>query len=201
MRCAGYVRRVGRAPRAFAAGEYYHVGARGNNGEAIVRDDIDRIDFLRWYARIAHRARWRALAYVLMDNHYHFVIRCGESGLSAGVQQLNCGFARRINCRHGRTGHLFRQRFYGGWIKSDDHLREVCRYVVLNPVRAGLCGRPEDWAWSSHRACVDAELAPDFLAVSELLELFDARPGPARAAYETFVAAGRRLVSDTVTQV
>lgn len=192
---------MGRAQRAFAAGEYYHVGARGNNGEAIVRDDIDRIEFLRWYSRVAHRARWRALAYVLMDNHYHFVMRCGEAGLSSGVQLLNSGFARRINRRHGRTDHLFRQRFYGAWIKTDEHLREVCRYVVLNPVRAGRCAWPEEWAWSSYRACIDSELAPDFLAVSELLELFDSRPGPARAAYRAFVAAGDGSVSDTVTQV
>ena len=82
-----------RRPRAFGTGEWYHVGARGNNGEAIVRDDLDRMTFVRWYARIAHRERWRALAYVVMDNHYHFVLRCDDAGLSRGMQLLNCGFA------------------------------------------------------------------------------------------------------------
>src|SRR5207244_2969280 len=101
-----YRRHMPRKPRAFEAGAYYHVGSRGNNGEAIVRDDIDRMEFSRWYARVANTERWGVLAYVLMDNHYHFVVRSDESGLSRGMQLLNCGFTRRINRRHGRDGHL-----------------------------------------------------------------------------------------------
>jgi len=190
-----------RRPRAFGTGEWYHVGARGNNGEAIVRDDLDRMTFVRWYARIAHRERWRALAYVVMDNHYHFVLRCDDAAPSRGMQLLNCGFARRMNRRHDRTDHLFKQRFYAKWIQTDEHLREACRYVVLNPVRAGLCKRPEDWRWSSYRATAGLEHAPEFLAVSELLQLFAATPQAARHAYTDYVAAGHVQVSDTVTEV
>jgi hypothetical protein len=117
------------------------------------------------------------------------------------MQLLNCGFARRMNRRYGRTGHLFRQRFYGGPIKDDAHLLEACRYIVLNPVRAGICKEPEEWLWSSYRATAGLDFAPEFLAVPGLLGLFHLRPEEARKAYVRFVAAARRQVSDTVTEV
>jgi putative transposase len=63
-------------------------------------------------------------------------------------------------------------------------------HIVLNPVRAGICKRPEDWPWSSYRACAGLDLAPDLLAVGDLLALFGSRPAQAQAAYRAFVAAG-----------
>ena len=188
---------MARRLRIFEPGAYYHVAARGNNGEPIVRDDLDRLDFLRWLSRIVFENRWRVITYCLMTNHYHLLMRATEVGFATGMQLLNCGHARRMNRKHGRTGHLFRNHYSWWPIESDEHLHEAVRYIVLNPVRAGICMAPEQWHWSSYRAAVDLEHPPDFLALGDLLALFGASPARARVAFRDFVAAGDVQVSDT----
>ena len=173
----------------------YHVTTRGNNREQVVWDDRDRAILLAAIDQAARRYGWIVLAYCLMTNHFHLVVQVPLGGLSEGMRLLNGGFARRMNARHGRVGHLFQNRFGATQIKRDSHLREACRYVVLNPVRAGLCKRPEEWRWSSYRACVGFELAPPFLAVDALLGLFGTRPRQARREYRAFVRDGRVRVS------
>ena len=188
---------MARRLRIFEPGAYYHVAARGNNGEPIVRDDLDRLDFLRWLSRIVFENRWRVITYCLMTNHYHLLMRATEVGFATGMQLLNCGHARRMNRKHGRTGHLFRNHYSWWPIESDEHLHEAVRYIVLNPVRAGICTAPEQWHWSSYRAAVDLEHPPDFLALGDLLALFGASPARARVAFRDYVAAGDVQVSDT----
>jgi hypothetical protein len=114
------------------------------------------------------------------------------------MQQLNAGFSRRMNAIYDRTGkgHLFKQRFHDEPINSEAHLLEVCRYIVLNPVMAGVCERPEDWPWSSYRASAGLAFAPAFLTVDEFLGLFGTRPGQARMAYREFVQDGLVRWSD-----
>jgi REP element-mobilizing transposase RayT len=148
-----------------------------------VRDDLDRLDFLRWLSRIVSTERWRLLVFCLMTNHYHLLLRAGETGFARGMQFLNCGHARRMNRKHGRNGHLFRNHYSWRPVESDEHLLEVIRYILLNPVRAGICATPEDWRWSSYRATADLELPPDFLALSDLLTIFGTTPSVARAAF------------------
>jgi putative transposase len=168
----------------------YHVGSRGNNGETMFRDAVDRMDWLRRFAKVAMKYRWVGWSYCLMGNHFHFLVQIPHGGLSRGMQELNTGYSIRTNKRHGRTGHLVRNRFYSRLIESESHLLEVCRYIVLNPVRAGLCPAPDDWPWSSYRATVGVELAHPFLQVDRILGLFGKSPNAARAAYRDFVRAG-----------
>jgi REP-associated tyrosine transposase len=183
--------------RIFEPGAYYHLAARGNNGERIVRDDLDCLDFLRRLSRVVFEQNWRVVTYCLMTNHYHLLMRPAEQGFAAGVQLLNCGHARTMNRKHGRTGHLFRNHYSWWPVESDEHLLEAVRYVVLNPVRAGICTSPDQWRWSSYRAAVDLEHPSDFLALGDLLCLFGATPAKARVAFRDFVAAGHGSVSDT----
>jgi REP element-mobilizing transposase RayT len=190
---------MARRPRIFEPGAYYHVAARGNNGEPIVRNDLDRLDFLRWLSRIVFDYRWRIVTYCLMTNHYHLLMRATEGGFARGMQLLNSGHARRMNRKHGRTGHLFRNHYSWWPVESDEHLLEAVRYIVLNPVRAGICAKPEQWPWSSYRAAVDLEHPPDFLELGELLGIFGTNPERARVAFRDFVAAGDVPVSDTWT--
>ena len=188
---------MARRPRIFEPGAYYHVAARGNNGEAIVRNDFDRLDFLRWLSRIVFDYRWRVVTYCLMTNHYHLLMRATEGGFDRGMQLLNSGHARRMNRKHGRTGHLFRNHYSWWPVESDEHLHEAVRYIVLNPIRAGICTKPEEWPWSSYRAAVDLEHPADFLALGELHGIFGTSPARARVAFRDFVAAGHGQVSDT----
>ena len=132
-----------------------------------------------------------------MGNHFHFLVQIPHGGLSRGMQVLNTGYSVRTNKRHGRTGHLVRNRFYSELVEDETHLMEAIRYIVLNPVRAGLCQSPADWPWSSYRACAATELAHPFLAVDRVLGLFGTRPAAARAEFRAFVREGHVQVSDT----
>jgi putative transposase len=174
----------------------YHLTSRGNDRRTIFRDDFDRRAFVGRLSRSALKHRWIVLAYCLMTNHYHLVVSAPYGGMSGGMQELNGGFSRRTNNRHGRSGHLFQNRFSVTAISRDAHLLEACRYVVLNPIRAQICTRPEDWPWSSYGACAGLELAPRFLAVDELLALFGRHPREARRNYAGFVAEGHVQASD-----
>ncbi len=197
---AGYDRVVARSPREEEPGGYYHVGARGNCGQRIFGDAADSRFFLVSLARCVRRHHWICLAYCLMTNHFHLVVRVADAGLACGMQELISGYSRQTNRRYGRSDHLFRQRYFSTHLERHEHLLEACRYVVLNPVRARLCSSPEEWNWSSYRACAGVSFAPGFLATDELLSLFGRTPRLARASYCDFVAAALPAVSDAVTE-
>jgi putative transposase len=196
-----YGQRVTTPRRDETPGAVYHVTTRGDNQEPIFRDDADRIAFLWMLGRVGRKYRWTGLAYCLMGNHYHLLLQIPFGGLSAGMDVLNGGYARRTNARYARSGHVFGRRFYSSLIENDQHLLAACRYIVLNPIRASLCSRPEEWRWSSHRACAGLELANSFLATDELLKLFATEPGRARASYCSFVQEGHGPAAATVTGV
>jgi putative transposase len=185
---------VAREPRIEVPGGVYHVSSRGNRGCRIYETDGERRVFLSLLSRVSRRHRWLCHAYCLMSNHYHLLIKIDQGGLSAGMQALNGHFACFVNSRHGYEGHLFRNRFWSDLIEEESHLLEACRYIVLNPLRAGLRETPEEWQWSSYRACAGLEFGPSFLAVAELLRLFGRSPTPARRAYRQFVRDGMRGV-------
>jgi REP element-mobilizing transposase RayT len=171
-------------------GGYYHLSTRGNNRRAIFADDFDRSTFLSHLGRLAGKYDWRVLSYCLMSNHYHLIVQLGDLGMSDCMCDLNGGYALTYNQRHGRANHLFGRRYWDALISSESHLLECCRYVVLNPVRAGICTHPDDWPWSSYSATVGRAFPPPFLASDDLLELFGSRPDVARANYRRFVREG-----------
>jgi putative transposase len=169
---------------------YYHVTVCGNDGRALFHYQADARNFLARMTEIACRHDWICLAYCLMTNHYHLLLRApaGAPSLSRGMQKLNGDYSRAQNRRYGHKHHLFRNRFGTTPVARDAHLLEACRYVVLNPVRAGLVDHPADWPWSSYRASAGLDLAPRVLALGELLGLFAADPTAAARAYRDFVA-------------
>ncbi|MDQ2984434.1 MAG: transposase [Actinomycetota bacterium] len=180
---------MGHPPRIVEPDGYYHVTAVGNDGRTIYPSPDDARSFLDRLARAVRRYDWVCLTHCLMTNHYHLLLRlpAGGPSLSRGMQELNGHYSRATNKRYGRKHHLFRNRFGARHITTEKHLLEACRYIVLNPVRAGLVAHPADWPWSSYTACANDRLAPAFLARDELLRLFDDDARRARRAYREFV--------------
>jgi putative transposase len=157
----------------------------------VYEDDFERRVFLKLLSLVTRRFDWVCHSFCLMSNHFHLLIQLElGGGLSAGMQLLNGSFARFSNRRHGNVGHLFRNRFWSEELVDDAHLLETARYVVLNPVRAGICDQPEQWPWSSYRACAGLDFAPGFLAERRHLRLFGTKPSAARSAYCEFVRDG-----------
>ena len=146
-----------------------HVTSRGNERRAIFRSDRDRRTFLTLLEQAATRFGWSVTAYVLMTNHFHLVIQTPEPNLSRGMQWLNGTYAARFNQRHQRAGHLFQGRFHAFLVEKEAYFAELLRYVVLNPVRAKMVERPEDYRWSSYRATAGLEAAPPWLDVASAL--------------------------------
>jgi REP element-mobilizing transposase RayT len=131
---------------------YFHVYARGVADTAIFRDDEDRRSFLALLVRTSRRHGWELHALCLMTTHYHAVLEAARGHLSAGMQWLNGVYAQTFNKRYGRHGHLFGARYGARAIESEEYLARACDYIVLNPVRAGLCEGAADWPWSATRS-------------------------------------------------
>jgi putative transposase len=140
-----------RVPRSALDDGYFHVTMRGVDGTDIYLDTEDRRTFVALFASAVRRHGWDMHTVCLMTNHYHLVLDVTVERLSQGMQWLNGAYAQIFNGRWGRRGHLFGARFHSKPIEDDDQLVSTCRYVMWNPVRAGLCERPEDWPWSASR--------------------------------------------------
>src|SRR4051794_30944982 len=164
---------------------YYHVGTRGNFGRRLFNDDGERELFLELYNRWSLKFGWRTLAWVLMDNHHHFLVHLVDGDLTTGMRVLHSGFARRMNTKYDQTrkGHMVRHCYYAGRLDTEDVIKRVARYIDLNPVRAGICADPSEWAWSSYRATLDHTAPRPFHHPYDLLAFFDDEPQVARATY------------------
>jgi REP element-mobilizing transposase RayT len=165
-------------------GGIYHVTARGNARAAIFRDEQDYRVLRDVVSKTVEQHRWRCHSYCLLPNHYHFLVETPEPNLGRGMLVLNGTYARRFNWRYQRYGHVFQGPYGAVLIEDDDHLLEVCRYIALNPVRAGLVRRPGDWPWSSYCALAGLAEAPAFLHVDLAHSLLGGASG-----YRDFVAA------------
>lgn len=171
-------------------GALYHITARGNAQQSIFLDDTDRQKFLRLLGREIQQQHWRCYGYCLMGNHYHLVIETPEGNLSHGLKRLHGTYTQWFNRRHQRVGHVLQGRFKSLLVDKESYLQELCRYVVLNPVRANMVSEAGAWAWSSYRAIVGTQEVPDWLDVAAVLALFDNEQARARRAYRQFVTDG-----------
>ena len=171
-------------------GALYHVTSRGNERKPIFKDDTDRELFLDILSHVTDRFNWLCHAYCLMDNHYHLVIETPDGNLSKGMRQLNGVYTQAFNRRYNRVGHLFQGRFKGILVQKDSHFLEVCRYVVLNAVRAKAVKHPRDWAWSSYRATAGQAAIPTCVTAEELLSHFGQRRIGAQEKYREYVSEG-----------
>jgi REP element-mobilizing transposase RayT len=150
---SGDRKEMGRPPRPTAAG-LYHVAARGHGEERLFRDTADYSRFEQEVHAITRDGAVICLAASALTTHYHLLLEAGHGVLPAAMQRLNQRYARAYNARYGRRGHAFADRYLCVPVESDEQLLSAFRYVVRNPVEAGLCASPSDWTWSSYPAAI-----------------------------------------------
>jgi REP element-mobilizing transposase RayT len=177
------------------AGALYHVTARGDRREEIYLDDEDRVGYLELLGEVCARFNWTVHAYCLMTNHYHLIVETPDGNLSIGMRQLNGVYTLRLNRRHRRVGHVFQGRYHAVLVQKESYLLELTRYVVLNPVRAGIVARAGHWRWSSYQAMVGETPAPGWLETDWLLAQFGSRRSDAIERYARFVNEGLSATS------
>jgi REP element-mobilizing transposase RayT len=171
-------------------GAVYHVTSRGNARQSIFIDDVDRQVFLEVLGNVVKKYNWLCHAFCLLDNHYHIMVETQDPNLSLGMRQLNGVNTQRVNIRHHRVGHIFQGRYKAILVEKNEHLLELCRYIVLNPVRAGMVSEPRQWQWSSYTATAYAIKTSDFLTITWILGQFAKKTNEARKIYRKFVADG-----------
>lgn len=171
-------------------GALYHVTARGNARDWIYLDDEDRQAFTDLLAEVVGGFNWLLHAYCLMGNHYHLLVETPDANLGRGMRQLNGVYTQRFNRRHERVGHVFQGRYKAILVEKDSYLLELARYVVLNPVRAGLVGEPGEWPWTSYRATAGLDGRPPWLGADWLLSALGSERAKAQQRYRQFVAEG-----------
>ncbi len=183
-----------RLPRTVLPEGPLHITSRGNRHQPIFLTDGDRRFFLALLDRVAKKMSWQVYGYCLLTNHYHVLVETSPSAVSVGMRHLNGVYAQCFNAIHGLDGHVFQGRFFAGCVEADGHLLELTRYMALNPVEAGLCRAPAEWAWSSYPALLGLRSAERFLEVDKVLSLFSPRRTDARRIMRRFVddAATRR---------
>ena len=170
-------------------GALYHLTARGNARTPIFLDDEDKSLFLAILGDLVERYNWCCHGYCLMDNHYHLLIETPDANLSAGMRQLGGIYTQRFNRRHDRVGHLFQGRYKSILVEKERYLLELCRYLVLNPVRAHMVANPGDYPWSSYTATAGISSKPQFLHTAWILAQFGNNHKTAQRKYREFVMA------------
>jgi len=171
-------------------GAVSHVTSRGNARQWIFEGDDDRKAFLDLLGETVGRFHWLCHAYCLMGNNYRLLLETPEANLSRGMRELNGRYTQAFNRRHGRVGHLLQGRYKAILVDRQSYLLELCRHVVLNPVRAGTAASPVDYPWSSYLATAGKAGAPQWLQTDWALGQFgDDRP-VAERRYAAFVKAG-----------
>ena len=150
-------------------GAFYHVLSRGNEQKKIFRDDKDRSLFIEKLGEMSARFAVDIFAYVLMDNHYHLLLRTNRANISKSMQWLGVSYTRQFNIRHRRSGHLFQGRFKSFLIENDKYLLVLSCYIHRNPLRAGIVRRLVDYQWSSYKNYAYGKSSPEWLMTDVLL--------------------------------
>lgn len=167
-----HIASMARQLRLEFAGGLYHLTARGNAQAAIYQDNDDRKLFLDLLGREIDQQGWLCYAYCLMDNHYHLLIETPEANLSKGMRRLNQVYTQAFNRRHGRVGHVLQGRYKSIVVDKDNYFLELSRYIVLNPVRAGMVKAAQEWSWSNYRATAGMIVSPAWLQVKPVWKQF-----------------------------
>jgi putative transposase len=168
-------------------GCFYHVTSRGNEQKDIFKSRRDREKFLTYLQSSVERYGARIYAFCLMTNHYHLLIETPKGNLSQIMRHINGAYTTYFNVKRKRFGHLFQGRYKAIIVEVDEYALELSRYLHLNPVRAGMVKKPQDYEWSSYRCYTGLSAPPDWLSQHLILDHFGApdQQGKYRSFVET----------------
>jgi len=178
---------MGRPLRIEFPGAHYHVTTRGNERKEVFKSQRDREKFLSYLESAVMRYGAVIHAYCLLNNHYHLLMETPSGNLSQIMQHINGAYTNYFNTKRKRSGHLFQGRFKAILIEADEYVTELSRYIHLNPVRAGMVKRPEEYPWSSYQDYVGERIAPEWLKTEFVLGYFGKKRSAAVGKYRKFV--------------
>jgi len=170
----------------------YFISSKGNSGNSIVSDDTDRELLLETLQYVTGRYGWKCHAYSIGDTEYNFAIETPKANLSIAMRQLNGIYTQKYNRKHKTKGHIFQGRFKAVLVEKDSFLLDICRHVVLLPVREGLTKNINTYKWSSYRATAGSSIIPEFLYVDWILSQFAKRIKNAQIKYRDFIKEGKK---------
>jgi len=181
-----------RRARLHAVGMIYHVIVRGIEKKPIFVNDRDRKDFFERCSELLPGTKMSCYAWTFMPNHVHMLLRTGDVSLSTLMARLLTGYATSFNCRHKRAGHLFQNRYRSIICQEEVYLKELVRYIHLNPLRAGIVPDFESLArfsWCGHSVLLDNKKCT-WLDKDYILSFFGTNASKAKTSYLAFVRAG-----------
>jgi putative transposase len=146
-----YLRRMPRLPRSALPDGFFHVWTRGVATTVAFSQGADRTELLRLLGQTVRSHGWELYAACVLSTHYHLVVDATVKALSDGMRQLNWRYALYFNDRYESFGHVFAERFKTRALHDESRVYDTCGYVLLNPVKAGLCQRSDEWPWSYSR--------------------------------------------------
>jgi putative transposase len=173
-------------PRIDIPGLIYHVTSRGARQLALFHDDQDRQMFLRFLIQARDLFPFRIHAYCLMTNHFHLLLQTLDSSLSELMKRFKWTYSAWLNMKYSRVGHSFQGRFHSIPVEKDAYFTTVSRYIHLNPVKAGIVERPEEYPWSNYGHLIRGEIDP-IVDPGFLLEYFGDEIHQQVAGYKRFV--------------
>ena len=169
-------------------GAFYHIMSRGSDRLNIFNDTLDYQDFLLVFFDTINRYNWTCYAYCLMPNHYHLLIKTHEANLSLGMRQLNGVYTQNYNIRYKRIGHLFQGRFKSILVEEEKYKYELIRYIALNPLRANIAQKIEDWEWNSVLEILGKANKTGCINIKEILFNFDQDENKAKEIFLNFLS-------------
>ncbi len=169
-------------------GAVYEIRVRGNAGNAIFKQDDDRLLFLQNFGKVCDRFNWSCHAYCLLDSEYQLLIETHDPNLSRGMREVNGVFTQAINRKYQQRGHIFDGRFQAIVIEKEAYLAEIHRKLALLPVQHGLVKEPIDWIWSHYRGVMGKAWTANWLSWKPFLANYSSNTGEARRQYADFVA-------------
>lgn len=178
---------MARPLRITYSGAFYHVTSRGNEQKDVFKSQRDREKFLEYLASATERYGAVIHAYCLLSNHYHLLLETPEGNLSQIMRHINGAYTTYFNVKRKRAGHLFQGRFKAILVEADKYALELSRYIHLNPVRAGMVLRPEEYRWSSYNSYIGQGAASSWLKMETILDYFSNSPKEANQMYRFFV--------------